>query len=68
MINNHHYFYDLTHSRDKGRNRDIFSFVFWFKSKLQNLLSRLGVIHKLRLQDKVGRWSKNFHFLSTFIP
>ena len=28
----------------------------------------LGVIHKLRLQDEVGRWSKNVHFVSTFIP
>ena len=27
-----------------------------------------GVVHKLRLQDEVGRWSKNVHFLSTFIP
>ena len=27
----------------------------------------LGVVHKLRLQDKVGRWSKNVHFLSMFI-
>ena len=25
----------------------------------------LGVVHKLRLQDKVGRWSKNVHFFST---
>jgi hypothetical protein len=29
---------------------------------------QLGVVHKLRLKDVVGRWSKNFHFLSTFIP
>ena len=28
----------------------------------------LGVVHKLRLQDEVGRWSKNVPFLSTFIP
>ena len=28
----------------------------------------LGVVHKLRLQDEVGRWSKNVHFVSTFIP
>ena len=28
----------------------------------------LGVVHKLRLQKEVGRWSKNVHFLSTFIP
>ena len=28
----------------------------------------LGIVHKLRLQDEVGRWSKNVHFLSTFIP
>ena len=28
----------------------------------------LGGVHKLRLQDKVGRWSKNVHFLSTFAP
>ena len=27
----------------------------------------LGGIHKLRLQDEVGRWSKNIYFLSTFI-
>ena len=25
----------------------------------------LGGVHKLRLQDEVGRWSKNGHFLST---
>ena len=24
----------------------------------------LGVVHKLRLQDEVGRWSKNVYFLS----
>jgi len=24
----------------------------------------LGGVHKQRLQDEVGRWSKNFHFLS----
>ena len=29
---------------------------------------RLGVVHKLRLQDEVVRWFKNVHFLSTFIP
>ena len=28
---------------------------------------RYGVVHKLHLEDKVGRWSKNVHFLSTFI-
>jgi hypothetical protein len=27
-----------------------------------------GVVHKLSLQDEIGRWSKNVHFLSTFIP
>ena len=27
----------------------------------------LGVVHKLRLQDEVGRWYTNVHFLSTFI-
>ena len=26
-----------------------------------------GVVHKLRLQGEVGRWSQNVHFLSTFI-
>ena len=25
-----------------------------------------GAVHKLRLQEEVGRWSKNVHFLSTF--
>ena len=29
--------------------------------------SSLGFVHKLRLQDEVGRWSKNVNFLSTFI-
>ena len=24
--------------------------------------SILGVVHKLRLQDEVGMWSKNVHF------
>ena len=28
----------------------------------------LGVVYKLRLQDVVGRWSKNVQFLSMFIP
>ena len=28
---------------------------------------RLGSVHKLRLQDKVGSLSKNVDFLSTFI-
>ena len=36
--------------------------------KIGVLKIRLGVVHKLRLQDEVGRWSKNAHFLSTFIP
>ena len=35
---------------------------------LLQIVPILGVVHKLRLQDKVGRWSKNVHFLSTFIP
>ena len=26
-----HYFYDAIHFRDKGRNTEIFLFVFWFK-------------------------------------
>ena len=38
----------------------LFSNVFWMLPK--------EAVHKLRLQDKVGRWSKNIHFLSTFIP
>ena len=28
----------------------------------------LGVVHKLHLQEEVGRWFKNVHFLSVFIP
>ena len=40
-----HYFYDLTHFR--GRNTKIFAFVFWFKWKLQNLLSRLIDLYQL---------------------
>ena len=28
----------------------------------------LRVIHKICLQEEVGRWSQNVHFLSTFIP
>ena len=37
------------------------------KSELdhQNLFNK--VVHKLRLQDEVGKWSKNVHFLSMFI-
>ena len=27
-----------------------------------------GGVHKLRLQDKVGSWSKNVHFLSMVVP
>ena len=34
----------------------------------KKLKYQLGVVHKLRLQDEVGRWSKNVHFLSTIIP
>ena len=30
-------------------------------------LDILEVVHKLRLQDEVGNWSKNVHFLSMFI-
>ena len=30
--------------------------------------SEIGGVHKLRLQEDVGRWSKNIHFLLTFIP
>ena len=37
-------------------------------STLNQIPAPLGVGHKLRLQDEVGRWSKNVHFLSTFIP
>ena len=33
----------------------------------QKILGQGGV-HKLHLQDEVGRWSKNAHFLSKFIP
>ena len=29
---------------------------------------KLGGVHKLCLQDEVGRWFKNVHFLSTFMP
>ena len=32
------------------------------------LWNTLGAIQKLRLQVDVGRWSKNIHYLSTFIP
>ena len=28
----------------------------------------LGVVYKLRLQEEVGRWSKNIHILSILIP
>ena len=35
------FLYDLNHVRDYGKNRETFSFVFWFKWKLQNLLSNL---------------------------
>jgi len=28
--------------------------------------TKQGVVHKLCLQDEVGRWSKNVHFLSNF--
>ena len=28
--------------------------------------TKQGVVHKLCLQDEVGRWSKNVHFLSKF--
>ena len=31
---------------------------------LTNLNFAQGVVHKLRLQEEVGRWSKNVHFLS----
>ena len=36
-----HHFYALTHLRGWGNNIEIFSFIFWFKLKLQNLLSKL---------------------------
>ena len=36
--------------------------------KQETFFSTFGVVHKLRLQDELGRWSKNVHFLSTFIP
>ena len=38
------------------------------KSDVQARSKALGVVQKLRLQNKVDRWSKNVHFLSTFIP
>ena len=34
----------------------------------KKLKYQLGVVHKLRLQDEVGRWSKNVNFLSKIIP
>ena len=37
------------------------------KINVQTFFTKGGV-HKLRLQNEVGRWSKNVHFLSTFIP
>ena len=41
-----HYFYDLRHLRCKGRNREMFSSIFWFKWKLQNLLSKLTDLYR----------------------
>ena len=31
------------------------------------MISKQGVVHKLRFQDEGGRWSKNVDLLSTFI-
>ena len=53
------------------------NYILFCCSKNLNLLylhinccmqQQVGVVHKLSLQDKVGRWSTNVHFLSTFIP
>ena len=33
-----------------------------------DIILSYGVVHILRLKDEVGRWSKNVHFLATFIP
>ena len=43
--------------------RGIHKKTVW-REEVNNLL---GVDHKLRLQDKVVRWSKNVHFFLTFI-
>ena len=37
------------------------------KSATSPRILALGVVDKLHLQDEVGKWSKNVHFLSTFI-
>ena len=48
-------------------NKNIFVYVAW-KPDFWIGAHLLGGVHKLRLQDEVGRWSKNVHFVSTFIP
>ena len=39
-----------------------FIFVDTFMNAHRCLNSRLGVVHKLCLQEEVGRWSKNVNF------
>ena len=38
----------------------------FFQFKIVRECQSKGGVHKLRLQDEVGRWSKNVRFLSTF--
>ena len=42
-------------------------FFFCYSNVMPAGQDALVVVHKLRLQEKGGRWSKNVHFLSTFI-
>ena len=48
------------HSVVSKQEEDFFK-VLWPFQKSWTLI--LGVVHKLRLQDEVGSWSKNVHFL-----
>ena len=41
---------------------------YYLPLKILDFATCLWGVHKLRLRDEVLRWSKNVHFLSTFMP
>ena len=48
-----HYFYNMTHFRCKGRNKEIFSFVFWFKWRHPKVIMKLTDLYYSQLYGMI---------------
>ena len=55
-----HYFYDLTHFRELGRNTEIFSFVFWFNWRHPKVILKLSDLYRPLLYAKMTIWLCSF--------